>query len=126
MIRGLLLAVVAMLAGFASADEPTPRPTPFIEGEYDALVIVETADATFRRIYFVRAGRVVASRVLDDTMVWSIRGDGFCLTWSDYGEYDRAIWFRSLVVTDWECESPDDAPWWAMNRRMTDLEILPK
>lgn len=126
MIRYFLFAL--FLTGMVSAAE---TPLPIVEETYDAVVVVqeclEDRDWIRTRAYFVRGGKVIAERSVDEQMNWTTDGKGnFLLVWDDYGVCRRVITFSTLaniIQTDESSVSSQDTnPWWWQGRRMTDLK----
>lgn len=102
---------------------------PVVEEKYDAVVICRNEETwSLGRAYFIRDGRVIAERVVDDEWTFDANGERPAMLWDDYGtrrrrvECDVLIWGSVAPVKQ---EDPA-APWFAQGRRMADLLAPPR
>lgn len=125
----LVLAIALPLQAFAAGVQP------LVIERYDAIAFVQEAtdqrNWEVHRVYFIRAGRVIADRIVVEDMLLGVRPGCFSLSWSDYGSCQRVIYAPSLFTMRIEHAADYDSrgegsPWWGMGRRMTDLEAPPE
>jgi hypothetical protein len=101
---------------------------PIVHEEVDEIVIVQTGDNSFARVYFLRDDLVFADRLFSTDMHWSHNGQRFVLSWDDYChgriarivEADRYSFVRMPELP--RDESGQSRDWWAMNKNMRDLK----
>jgi hypothetical protein len=133
--QALMLSAIAG-ALWPATSQAGDFPSPLVSERYDELWVVhelatEQRNWEVHRVYFIRKGRVIADRILTEDMLWSSQEGDFVLFWNDYGSCHRLI--RTKHVREMTVEQPgaydsrgEAAPWWGMNRRMTDLEAPPE
>jgi hypothetical protein len=99
---------------------------PIVEEAYDEVCIMSISNQEFVKILFVRDGRLMATRIYSEDMVFGVRGDKFLLEWDDYHSCRRIIEFQSLAIMSMpEDPTVANGPWWDMARRMVDLKEPP-
>lgn len=100
------------------------EPKPTVVEAYDTVAIVHAEQYDSQRVFFIRAGKVIADRFLADDMHVTAQGPEFVLEWEDRTCH-RRIHFRAVILTHISHHADDSGEWWAQQRRMTDLKEPP-
>ena len=122
----LLLALLATLFVATPTYADNARNLPVVEEAYDEIVVITFIGRDSPHIFFIRNGRVIATRVLQEEMLFFAQDGKFFLEWDDYWSCHRIIEFKTFIsfVTEGEPHS-ENGPWWAMGRKMVDLKQPP-
>lgn len=109
---------------------PTIAQAQVVYEQMDDVVIVEVEGCLNHRVLFYRGGRLMASRLLQDTptspqfMQWELMNDGrLRVSWEDWC-CDRVIDFNHLSVLRFDHSPWPEGflPWWDQRRLVVDLK----
>lgn len=113
-----LLLVVAL-----ACCEPTEAGLPFVPEAVDEIAVVDTGRLDDRcTVVFIRDGRLQATRLQDEDMLFVACDGGFFLIFQDYHTAHRAVWAPRLAAYDIAGLQALEGPWFAANRNMRDLK----
>lgn len=98
------------------------EPLPLVQEHYDALVVLHESNPqgwNATNVYFVRDGKVIADRSVDERMLWTVHEGQPALVWEDW-QCSRIVTCDAVV---WGAgkRKADEGEWWAMGRAMTEL-----
>ncbi len=127
--RSVIVGLALLMVHAAQSAEAQEIPSsPMVYEEVDLILIVQTGENSFARVYFIRDDMVFADRLFSSDMHWSHNGRNFVLTWEDYchGRISRVVEAKQYsflrmpeLPRDENSRSRD---WWAMNKNMRDLK----
>lgn len=98
---------------------------PLIEESCDEICVITTPDSDHARVVFFRGDSVLATRLVEDEMTWTIRDGEFLLIWQDYWTAERVVSSKHLSfhhMYEDPTQQGQNGPWWCMFRNMRDLK----
>lgn len=117
----LLLLLALVFTGLTVRAEE--RGLPIVVEQVDEIAVVDTGRLDdLCVVVFVREGRVLATRLQDEEMLFVAHKGGFWLIFQDYHTAHRAVWTPRLGAYDIKGLPSIDGPWFAANRNMRDLK----
>lgn len=139
-IRAPFLALLLLAgSGYAFAAQVVPaddwrNSCPLVCEDYDAFIVThepgpsdyDGSTWSVDRIYFARAGRIIADRHLTEDMRLHVDGTKWVLTWFDYGAHRRITATVILEIDVQENIEENNPNWWGAARRMSDLLPVPE
>lgn len=121
----LLWAAFAIAAAVPSRAGDDADVLPLVRERVDEIAVVTIGGQHYRRVWFVRDGRVFAERLLcEEEMLWAVDGERFVLVWEDDHIALREVSAAHFCTMVLPCDPlARGGPWWAMWRNMRDLKL---